>query len=154
MPALLRGVAAKMLSDAYDSGQKIEERVKRDLETGKQRGQQQADQAKTARRVAANPPAARAPSNPTPAAERRSTDQTAARCPPAARFPQPRIPNTTASSGGGSTRGCRPFCTSARVVLNGIELHSVLRFAGVACGPGDWSAAPGQALHQAGRSER
>lgn len=37
-----RDVAAKMLSDAYDSGQRNKEQVKRDLETGKQRGQEKA----------------------------------------------------------------------------------------------------------------
>ncbi len=42
-----RDVAAKMLADAYDSGQRNKDQVKRDLETGKARGQQQADQAQT-----------------------------------------------------------------------------------------------------------
>jgi len=40
-----REVASKMLSDAYDAGQRNKDQVKQDMQTGKQRGQQQAGQA-------------------------------------------------------------------------------------------------------------
>ena len=39
-----RDVASRMLNDAYDSGQRNKDRIKRDVETGKDRGQQQAEQ--------------------------------------------------------------------------------------------------------------
>jgi len=42
-----RDVAAKMLSDAYQKGQENKDQVKQDMQTGKDRGQQQAEQAKT-----------------------------------------------------------------------------------------------------------
>jgi hypothetical protein len=42
-----RQVAARMLEDAYQSGQDESDRVKRDLETGRDRPEQQADQAQT-----------------------------------------------------------------------------------------------------------
>jgi hypothetical protein len=41
-----RDVAAQLLTQAYDNGQHNKEQVKRDLQTGKDRGQQQADRAK------------------------------------------------------------------------------------------------------------
>lgn len=40
-----REVAAKMLSDAYDAGQKNKDQVKQDMQTGKARAEQQAGQA-------------------------------------------------------------------------------------------------------------
>ena len=40
-----RQVAADLLSDAYDKGRENKDRVKRDFETGKERGKEQADQA-------------------------------------------------------------------------------------------------------------
>ncbi len=39
-----RDVAAKMLSDAYDAGQRNKDQVKQDIQTGKARGQQQTEQ--------------------------------------------------------------------------------------------------------------
>lgn len=48
-----RDVAARMLQDAYDAGQRNKESIKDDLRTGKERGQQQAD---TAQRKAQDGP--------------------------------------------------------------------------------------------------
>ncbi len=45
-----REVAARMLSDAYDAGQRNKEQVKQDLQTGKARGEQQAGRAQSASR--------------------------------------------------------------------------------------------------------
>src|SRR5215210_466346 len=42
-----RGVAQRMLEDAYQRGQDEQDRVKRDLDTGKQRAEQQVDEAQT-----------------------------------------------------------------------------------------------------------
>jgi hypothetical protein len=39
-----RDVAGRMLNDAYDSGQRNKDRIKRDVEAGKDRGQRQAEQ--------------------------------------------------------------------------------------------------------------
>jgi hypothetical protein len=39
-----RDVAGRMLNDAYDSGQRNKDRIKRDVDAGKERGQQQAEQ--------------------------------------------------------------------------------------------------------------
>lgn len=41
-----RDVAAQMLSDAYDAGQRNKDQAKRDMQAGKQRAQQQAEQQK------------------------------------------------------------------------------------------------------------
>ncbi len=41
-----RDVAARLLTQAYDSGQQNKDQVKRDMQIGKDRGQQQAEQAK------------------------------------------------------------------------------------------------------------
>ena len=41
-----RDVAAKMLSDAYEKGQEQTDQVKRDVETGKERGQEQVERGK------------------------------------------------------------------------------------------------------------
>jgi Conserved TM helix len=42
-----RGVAARMLEDAYDSGQRNKDQVKRDAQAGKERGKDQAQQAQS-----------------------------------------------------------------------------------------------------------
>jgi hypothetical protein len=39
-----RDVASRMLNDAYDAGQRNKDQVKRDVQQGKDRGQQQAQQ--------------------------------------------------------------------------------------------------------------
>jgi hypothetical protein len=41
-----RDLAAQMLSDAYDAGQRNKDQVKADIKTGQQRAQDQAEQAK------------------------------------------------------------------------------------------------------------
>ena len=41
-----RGVAARMLEDAYDKGQREKGQVKQDMQLGKERGQQDAERAK------------------------------------------------------------------------------------------------------------
>jgi len=73
-----REVAAKMLSDAYQKGQEQKGQAKQDMQTGKERGQQQAEQARDKAqakvdergRAQADGPAGDAP-RPGPGAQRR-----------------------------------------------------------------------------------